>query len=80
MSQNDNLKQVMTKFCDIMIPNHDNKQSYVNVKGKAKALGIDRRTYYNWINNEAFPRLPDFVRRLNKKGYELQIVPIYRDM
>lgn len=80
MKTSSNLNQIMDRFCDIVMPGHNNKKGYINVKSKVESMGVDRRTYYHWKNGESFPRLPDFVSRLNKKGYELQIVPIYKDM
>ena len=69
----DNLTELMGKFCDIVMPGHGKKKGYINVKERVKELGKDRRTYYNWKNGESFPRLPDFVKKLNEKGYKVTI-------
>ena len=70
----DNLEQLMQSFCRIVMPGHDNPRGYINVKKKVKELNINRRTYYYWKERKAYPQLKDMVKRLNDKGYKLQIV------
>jgi len=71
------LKRVMQQFCNIVMPGHDKKKGYINVKKKVEELKVDRRTYYHWKNGQACPRLGDFLKRLNEKGYSIEIVPRY---
>lgn len=70
------VKNLMAEFCDIIMPGHDKAKGYINVAHKVKSLGVDRRTYYHWKNCEAYPRLPDMIKRLNDKGYTIRIVPL----
>ena len=60
------LKRVMAQFCNIIIPGHDKKPGYINVREKVKLTGKDRRTYYHWKNCESFPPLKTFLSLLNK--------------
>lgn len=70
-----NLKKLMTEFCDIVMPGHDKARGYINVRKKVQMLNVDARTYYNWKNFESVPRLPQMLEKLEQKGYTLEIVP-----
>ncbi len=67
------IELLMKKFCNIIIPGHDNKPGYINVKKKVLLLGKDRRTYYNWKNGDSQPSLKTMLKLLNEKGYTLEI-------
>ena len=68
-----NLSQIMDDFCNIVMPGHDKKAGYINVRKLIKALNKSPKTYYNWKNKESYPHLSEFVKLLNDKGYRLKI-------
>lgn len=65
---------IMKVFCGIVMPGHKRKPGYINVKKISDDLGVDRRTYYNWLNSQAAPSLAKFIRLLEDRGYTIQIV------
>lgn len=73
---NPELKRFMADFCDVVMPGHNKAKGYINVKKKLADLLVDRRAYYHWKNCECFPRLPDIFKRLNEKGFTIQIIPL----
>jgi len=75
----DSLKPLMQQFCDIVIPEHKKRRGYINVKAVCERLGIDRRTYYNWVSGASTPPLRVMAELLEAKGYKLEIVPDYSD-
>ena len=76
------IENLMKQFCNIVMPGHNNKRGYINVKKKVEDLNVDRRTYYHWKNGDVTPRLKKFVKLLDERGFDLKIVPsenAYRD-
>lgn len=67
----------MNQFCDIVIPEHRKRRGYINVKAVCERLGIDRRTYYHWVNGDSVPSIRVMADLLEAKGYKLEIVPDY---
>lgn len=74
------LEKIMKRFCDIVMPGHNKKRGYINVRKKVEALGVDPRTYYHWKKRQYIPRLKDLIARLHDKGFILEIRPLYEDI
>lgn len=67
--------KLQREFCDIVFPTWKKPCGYQNQNKYAERLGVHKRTLQAWAKMESTPLLDDFIKYLDKCGYELTIKP-----